>query len=94
MKPAFRKDSTRRFFFQYLFFFLLVMAIPVFSQSMSNLQVRELLQGNAEEQTLASLRTAASGVDRVRQDVGEHAVQYGEQLRDLPVSPAAALGPG
>ncbi|MGI6254422.1 MAG: AraC family transcriptional regulator [Acutalibacter sp.] len=52
-----------------MLFFLLVMAIPVFSQSVSNIQVEDVLRQNAREQTLASLGAAASGVDRVRQDV-------------------------
>ena len=69
MKNFLRKKETQRVFLQYLFFFFLVMAIPVFSQSVSSLQVEDVLQSNAQEQTLASLKAAASGVDQIRQDV-------------------------
>ncbi len=65
----FPKGGARKFFIQYLFFFLLVMAIPVVSHFVSNLQMEDVLRQNAGDQTLGSLKATAAAVDQVRMDV-------------------------
>ena len=63
------KNRKYQYLFQYLFFFLLVMSIPLISQAISYFQISSILRNNATEQTMAVLQTSASTIDQVRQDV-------------------------
>lgn len=63
------KNRKYQYLFQYLFFFLLVMSIPLISRAISYFQVSSILRNNATEQTMAVLQTSASTIDQVRQDV-------------------------
>ncbi len=70
-----RQRVNRKILSQYLFYFLLVLSIPVIALGISYTRVVNILRSNASQQNLTALQTSADTVDRVLDDVN-HVVYY------------------
>lgn len=64
-----KNHVNQRILFRYLFYFLLVLSIPILSMGISYSRVANILRANASQQNQTALQTSAETIDRVLTDV-------------------------